>query len=149
MFHMFFFVFRCGHRYRAYLFYYCSYCFHAWLSPFSLCARPAWNSSLTQSSTRRWRPCTGRSPRSSTRVAGMRLFRGTQGGPTVVALSPYHVSGRDEKIHHAVMSATDSWSRDQVTAFQCKQCFHRGVNAFVVLFVELFGSDPQDRMSIV
>ena len=34
-----FFVSRYGLRYRHYMFYYCSYCSHAWLSAFLVCAR--------------------------------------------------------------------------------------------------------------
>ena len=71
------------------------------------------------------------------------------GNPTVVALSPYYRPGRDGATLHAVECAKESWSRDEFTAFRCKQCSHRGILEFVVTFAEAFGSGPQDRMSIV
>ena len=47
-----------------YLFYYCSYCSHVWLSAFLLCARLTSTSSRKRISPGAWKDFTGRSPQS-------------------------------------------------------------------------------------
>ena len=71
------------------------------------------------------------------------------GDPKVVAFSPYHEGTRDRKTEESVNATLDAWSRGEAVAFHCNWCFHRGVLDWVITMVEVFGCDPEDRMSIV